>query len=154
MATAVVRRRRRRRLGRRLRTDVVGDHHEAGVTSPGLGKQGRPTTAAATSVHVTGWPAAECGRRPSPRRVIRWHHSGQGPVQVAVRRTAGPGHAPSPGRYTSQRAQQEAGLVRTVSIFILLKVFANETLSARPRGRILKICAQRLGQISVVCGVR
>jgi len=116
------RRRRRRRRCRGSRTYVVGDyHHEAGVASPGCGQQRRPTAvAAATAVHVAGRAAAERRGRPASRRVGRWRHGGQGPVQVAVRRTAGPGHAPAPGRHTGQRAQQEAGLVRTVSIFILL----------------------------------
>jgi len=121
-ATVVRRRRRRRWFSRWPRTDVVGDHHEASVASPGCGQQGRPTAATATAVHVTGRPAAECGRCPTPRRVRHWHHGGQRPVQVAVRRKAGSGHAPAPGRHTGQRTQQQAGLVRTVSIYILLKL--------------------------------
>lgn len=129
MAAAVVRRLRRRRR-RRLRSDaivsgrgvvvVIVGHDETGAASSGRGQPGRrPTIApAATAVHVARWPAAERRRGAA---LLGGHVRSQGPFQVTVRRTAGSGHAPAPGRHPGQGPEQKAGLVSAVSISILVK---------------------------------
>lgn len=128
MASAVVRRRRRykhdRRWRLRRRTVVVRGVHEAGVPAQGRRRRGRQGSAAAAAVHVAGRPEAERGRRATVvvYRVVVRQRGGRrpGPVQIAVRRTAGPGHALTPGRHTDQRPEQKACLVRAVSTFFFL----------------------------------